>query len=212
MNRYVSYIKRYGQSIVVFDGYRDDPYTKDVTHRRRGNGHKGRKVSLTASMVVCVKKKTFLKNKDNKQMFIDMLGERVEQCGNQEMGASGDVYLLIAKTAVEATNKSDTVLVGEGQWHLLSTTVVLENQKSTPAETLPQKKRIWFVSTKANQHILSIPSGFQDFSKRLQLTKLLLTLKFFHLFPQRQHITTSVSSIKFKNGKNTNWILLNGAG
>ena len=121
MNHYVSYIKRYGQSIVVFDGYRDDPYTKYVTHRRKGDGHQGRKVSLTASMAVCVKKKTFLKNKDNKQMFIDMLGERVEQCGNQEMGASGDVYLLIAKTAVEATIKSDTVLVGEGQLHLLST-------------------------------------------------------------------------------------------
>ena len=33
-NRYVSYIKRYGQTIVVFDGYRDGPSTKDISDRR----------------------------------------------------------------------------------------------------------------------------------------------------------------------------------
>ena len=118
MNRY---IKRYEQPSIVFDGYRDDPYTKDVIHRRRGDEHQGSKVSLTASMALCVKKKEFLKNKENKQMLIDMLGERLEQCGNQVMSESGDAYLLIAKTAVEATSKSDTVLVDEGQRHLLST-------------------------------------------------------------------------------------------
>ena len=114
LNRYVSYIKRYGQSIVVFDGYRNGPSTKDGTHSRRGDGHQGRKVSFTASMSLCVKKEEFLKNKENKQVFIDMLGEKLEQFGHQVMSASGDADLLIAKTAVEATSKSDTVLVGEG--------------------------------------------------------------------------------------------------
>lgn len=113
LNRYVSYIKRYGQSIVVFDGYRDGPSTKDGTHRRRGDGHQGRKVSFTTSMALCVKKEEFLKNKENKQMFIDTLGERLDQCGHQVMNASGDADLLIAKTAVEAASKSDTVLVGD---------------------------------------------------------------------------------------------------
>ena len=52
-------------------------------------------MSFTASMALCVKKTEFLKNKDNKQMFTDMLGERLEQCGNRVMSASGDAYLLI---------------------------------------------------------------------------------------------------------------------
>ena len=93
LNCYVSYIKRYGQSIVVFDGYIDGPSTKDVTHRRRGDRHKGRKVPFTGSMALCVK--------------------RLEQYDNQVMSASGDADLLTAKTGVEATSKSDTVLVGD---------------------------------------------------------------------------------------------------
>ena len=190
--------------------------------------------SFTVLMAVCVKKEEFLKNKQNKQMFIDMLGERLEQCGNQVMSASGDADLLIAKTVVEATSKSDTVLVGDDTdllvllcfYHKMSAphnlyflpepkkgslfprkyldigiviaklgesvcehlllgcdmtsrlfrigkaveltllkdtgifcqqAVVLENPKSTAAEIVA-----------ANQQILSIPSEFQDFEKRLQ--------------------------------------------
>ena len=90
--------------------------------------------------------------------------------------------------------------------------VVLENPNSTPAEIVAAGEKDLNVSTQANQQILSIPSDFQDFSKRLQVTKLLLTLIYFHLPPQRQHITASEFSIKFKNRMDTNWILLNGAG
>jgi len=46
-------------------------------------------------------------------MFIDMLGERLEQCGNQTMSASVDEDILIAKTVIEATSKSNCVLVGD---------------------------------------------------------------------------------------------------
>jgi len=70
-------------------------------------------VSFTEAMALCVKMEEFLANKENKQIFIDMLEERLEQCGNQVMGAGVDVDLLNPKTAVEATTKSDTVLVGD---------------------------------------------------------------------------------------------------
>jgi len=39
--------------------------------------------------------------------------KRLEQYDNQVMSASGDADLLTAKTGVEATSKSDTVLVGD---------------------------------------------------------------------------------------------------
>ena len=66
-------------------------------------------MSFTVSMALCVKKK-FFTNKENKKIFIDMLVERLEQCGNQVMCASVDAYLLIAKAAVEATSKSHSVM------------------------------------------------------------------------------------------------------
>jgi len=45
-------------------------------------------------MALCVKKEEeFLKDKENKQMYIDMLEERLEQCDNQVMSASGDADL-----------------------------------------------------------------------------------------------------------------------
>jgi len=75
-------------------------------------GNQGRKVSFTGLMAICVKEE-FLTNKENKQTLIDILAERLEQCGNQVMSASGDAGLPIPKTAFEATSKSDTVLVGD---------------------------------------------------------------------------------------------------
>ena len=64
-------------------------------------------------MTLCVKKEEFLRNKENKQRFIDMLGGKLEQCGCQVVNASGDADLLIVKTAVGVTSKSETPLVGD---------------------------------------------------------------------------------------------------
>jgi hypothetical protein len=64
-------------------------------------------------MTLCVKKEEFLRNKENKQRFIDMLGRRFEQCGCHVVNASGDADVLIVKTAVAATHKYETVLIGD---------------------------------------------------------------------------------------------------
>ncbi|KAL5006048.1 hypothetical protein ScPMuIL_017206 [Solemya velum] len=80
LNRYARYSKKYGLSIVVFDGYRDGPSTKDDTHQRRG--HQARKVTFTASMALSVKKEEFLKNKENKQLFIDIGKHRRDNLPN----------------------------------------------------------------------------------------------------------------------------------
>ncbi|KAG1660828.1 Astacin-like metalloprotease toxin 1 [Nymphon striatum] len=48
--QYTNYVARkYGKAIVVFDGYTDDPSTKDCTHLKRNDGSKGTEVHFTSA-------------------------------------------------------------------------------------------------------------------------------------------------------------------
>lgn len=111
---YIHYVqKHYGQSVViVFDGYSNQPSTKDGTHKRR-NGKTGRKVLFFPSMTLTLKKQEFLANNENKQRFINLLGEGLELAGFQVHNAQGDADVLIAKTAVMGALNHKTVLVGD---------------------------------------------------------------------------------------------------
>ena len=63
---YCSYVtKKYGNAIVVFDGY-DDMSTKNMTHQRRAAGKAGATVTFTENMKVTLKKDNFLANPKNK--------------------------------------------------------------------------------------------------------------------------------------------------
>ena len=66
---------------VVFDGYSDNPYTKDCAHFRRSGGTIGVTVYFISSMALQTKKEEFLSNKHNKQRFIAFLSQRLEQAG-----------------------------------------------------------------------------------------------------------------------------------
>ncbi|KAK3894504.1 hypothetical protein Pcinc_001759 [Petrolisthes cinctipes] len=114
LDSYCSYVSRhYGPSvIIVFDGYTNQPSTKDGTHTRR-NKTVGRNVSFTSAMPLKMKKQEFLSNNDNKQRFINMLSECLERTGFQVHNADGDADVLIAQTAVMAAKKHRTVLVGD---------------------------------------------------------------------------------------------------
>lgn len=59
---YCSYVtKKYGNAIVVFDGY-DDMSTKNMTHQGRAAGKVGATVTFTENMKVTLKKDNFLAN------------------------------------------------------------------------------------------------------------------------------------------------------
>ena len=82
LKSYVAYVtNHYNRPVVLFDGYLDGPSTKDCTHLRRGGGVEGRKVTFDEQMRLQLKKKEFLSNKENKQRFIGLLGERLSECG-----------------------------------------------------------------------------------------------------------------------------------
>lgn len=71
----------YGSAHVVFDGYCNGPSVKDVTHERRTKGTVGTRVQFDFRTPFKTKKETFLSNVENKQNFIDMLGNHLTEVG-----------------------------------------------------------------------------------------------------------------------------------
>ena len=109
-NAYV--IRKYGRTIVVFDGYSDNPSTNDCAHMRRSGGTIGVTVHFISSMALQVKKDVFLSNKHNKQRFIAFLSQRLEQAGCEIHQARGDAVLIVYTALISSANQ-ETVLIGD---------------------------------------------------------------------------------------------------
>ncbi len=114
LDSYVSYVKkRYGKAVVVFDGYESGPAPKDVTHQRRTGQSTGVEVKFKEDMLLAIKKEIFLANKGNKQRFINMLGQKLEDEGCEVHYSEGDADFDIVKKAVDASANVNTVVVGD---------------------------------------------------------------------------------------------------
>ena len=110
---YCTYVQRkYGRAIVVFDGY-DEMSTKAMTQQRRASGKVAATVTFTESMSITMKKDNFLSNPKNKQSFLLMLSEALQNVGCVTHHANGDADLLIVQTAVESARTKTTILVGD---------------------------------------------------------------------------------------------------
>ena len=110
---YTTYVlKKYGEAVVVFDGY-DGKSTKDMTHQRRTKGQAGVTVTFTSDMQLTMKKDRFLANKTNKQQLIKMVGDHLEMKKCEVHHAPGDADLLIVQKAVKLATRVNTVLVGD---------------------------------------------------------------------------------------------------
>ena len=109
---YTEYVtKKYGEAIIVFDGYSESS-TKDMVHQRRAKGHASVTVTFTEDMKLSMKKANFLANSVNKQQFINMLGSYLQKkC--KVYHALGDADVLIVQKTVESARVVDTVLVGD---------------------------------------------------------------------------------------------------
>lgn len=113
-DHYVNHVKQhYKNATVVFDGYAHGCSTKDVTHQRRTKGNVGLRVSFSPKMPLTMKKEHFLANAQNKQSFIHLLMEKMDENGIKTLCAEGDADVLIAKTAVKCSTSACTHLIGE---------------------------------------------------------------------------------------------------
>ena len=88
--------KKYGEAIVVFDGYGESS-TKDVVHQRQAKGQAGVAVTFTGDMKLTMKKVNFLANSTNKQQFINMLGNHLEKNAKYTMLEEMQMYSLYRK-------------------------------------------------------------------------------------------------------------------
>ena len=101
---YVRYVtQKYGAVAIVFDGYNDDPTTKDATHLRRTGDWQfcvGVTVPFASGMMIKSKKDEFLNSKANKQRFIHYLSDNLERAGCSVDHAKDDADVIIVLTAV----------------------------------------------------------------------------------------------------------------
>ena len=96
----------------MFDGYQNGPATKDGTHQRRAGAY-GLTVNFDSTMIAKLKKEEFLANKENKQKFIHLCGNKLQQSGCSTIHGKGDVDLLIIQTAIQSCRSITTVFVGD---------------------------------------------------------------------------------------------------
>ena len=111
---YADFVQRlYGSPIIVFDGYKCGPTTKDIAHLRRTAGAFSTDSNFSKSMVPSEKKEHFLSNKKNKQKFIDMLGTALEEVGCKIVHAKGDADTVIVETALRCASEKEVTVIGE---------------------------------------------------------------------------------------------------
>jgi len=104
--------QRYSQAMVLFDGYKEGPSTKDCAHQRR-SGVSGPSVNFDGDMVLKMKKDIFLSNTANKQWLIKLLGEKLQLLGCNIIHAPGDADLMIVQMAIQSAKSITTVLAGD---------------------------------------------------------------------------------------------------
>ena len=111
---YVRYVtQKYGAAAIVFDGYNDDPTTKDATHLRRTGDYVGMTVHFASGMIIKSKKDAFLNNKANKQRFIHYLSDNLERAGCTVDHTKDDADVLIVLTALASARRKEPVLIGD---------------------------------------------------------------------------------------------------
>ena len=75
--KYIAYIKKQFQHLViVFDDY-TTPSGKEITHHNRSNGVAGPKLILTVTLPLQFKKEVFLSNPHQKQNFINWCNRKL---------------------------------------------------------------------------------------------------------------------------------------
>ena len=97
----------------MFDGHQEELSTKYGAHELRTGGRAGPIVDFKRDMVMKYKKEDLLSNKENKQRFIRMLGQRLEHVGCETRHAKGDADVLIVETTVQSAMSCETTLFGD---------------------------------------------------------------------------------------------------
>ena len=125
----------------MFDEYEARPSKKYSTHQRR-KGCDGRKVTVKLSMKLQLKNDDFLSNKENKQRFLDLLGEHIAMRGCEIPHATGDADVpIIIQVAVTVPDTCEAVLVGDDPDLLVLLIHLADGNKHT-SSFRPEPKKV----------------------------------------------------------------------
>ena len=106
-------VKKYDKAVAAFDGYEHGPAPKDVTRNIRTDVSKGIEVKFQEDVALAIRKEVFLAKKKNKQRFINILGQKLEDTGCTVHHAVGNADLLTVTKTVDLSGTTDTILVCE---------------------------------------------------------------------------------------------------
>ena len=89
---------KYGEAVIVFDGYGNGLSTKDHEHLRRSlKSKRCPDIKMSPEMKVSVTQSRFLANDSNKMKLIALITSSLESCGCTVKQASDDADTLIVK-------------------------------------------------------------------------------------------------------------------
>lgn len=117
-DKYMNYLQRHYSSkiIVVFDGYSDNSKNVKAMEQQRRTAalSKTYEVCFDETMVVPVTQEKFLSNRNNKDMLINMLIEKLQAGNITTKQARDDADVLIVETAIEESKSEKTaVIIGQ---------------------------------------------------------------------------------------------------
>ena len=96
IKRYHSFVNIIGKNVsIVIDGYLEHN-TKDQTHERR-NPIQSLRIDISGDMTVDCNKKLFLSNSENKQQFVNMLGNSLSLAGYNVTMHDNDADVMIVE-------------------------------------------------------------------------------------------------------------------
>ena len=111
MNAYLGYIRRhYSSCVVVFNGYGSGPSIKDSEHTQR-NTLLTPAVSIEQHMPAYRSQSAFLMNTRNKQGFVELLVQHLQDNAIAAFQAKDDADTVIVRTALDIASKVEPVTV-----------------------------------------------------------------------------------------------------
>ena len=163
---YVLFLSKYPTATIVLDGYEHS--TKDMVHKKRKHHFNCSNIMPSLAGTLTIKKAHFLSNLGNKQRFVNLLQEFLENLGFVCLAARDDADVLICRTAADIYNNSQNVtLVGDDTDLLVLLVHMIKNNNSS--------RHKLFLSTKTC--VYDIQSVKKQFGSRA-VSKILLLHSF----------------------------------
>ena len=113
LNTYVRSVQvRFANPTLVFNGYGNDPSTKDHKHMRRISGKKAcEDLKVTPELKVTCDREVFLSNENNKCYLINMLSDKMDLASQYVKQMMRLTHLLIAETAINKLKSSHSLII-----------------------------------------------------------------------------------------------------